>query len=196
MSDPNTSAEAQGAGTKTLAELDHPMNYTNSAFKEQRPATAEERQAYLYDRRMIEDLISEYNYRVDASLAKTPNYGDLNKLFTDDAEVTFPSRGKYQGNTGLGEWLMSPVSAFHRMSVSEVCLQHVDQGLTLTISICPQTTASSSSPAMWHMGAPRGSRRRDSMQQTLVRDSSQVAIIIGRFARLTRSGRSRSFFST
>lgn len=76
---------------------------------------AEERQAYLYDRRMMEDLISEYNYKIDASLAKTPNYGDLNKLFTDDAEVTFP-RGKYQGNTGLAEWLLSPVSTFHRMS--------------------------------------------------------------------------------
>ncbi|KAI7774456.1 hypothetical protein LA080_008322 [Diaporthe eres] len=115
MSDSNTSAEVQRAGTKTLAELNHPMNYTNPAFKEQRPVNAEERQAYLYDRRMMEDLISEYNYRIDASLAKTPNYGDLNKLFTDDAEVTFP-RGKYQGNTGLAEWLLSPVSTFHRMS--------------------------------------------------------------------------------
>lgn len=96
------------------------MNYAKSAFREQKPADAEERQAYLYNRRMIEDLISEYTYRVDASLAKTSMYGDLNKLFTDDAAVTFP-RGKYQGNAGLGEWLLSPVSALHRMSVSEVC---------------------------------------------------------------------------
>lgn len=120
MSDSNTSTEVQGASTKTLAELNHPMNYTNLAFKEQRPANAEERQAYVYDRRMIEDLISEYTYRVDASLAKGPSYGALDKLFTEDADVTFP-RGKYQGNAGLGEWLLSPVSAFHRMSVSEVC---------------------------------------------------------------------------
>lgn len=96
------------------------MNYTNSVFREQRPANAEERQAYLYDRRMIEDLISEYNYRVDASLVKTDNNGVLDNLFTDDAEVIFP-RGKYQGNVELGEWLLSPVSAFHRMSVSEGC---------------------------------------------------------------------------
>lgn len=144
---------------------------------------------------MIEDLISEYNYRVDASLAKTPNYGDLNKLFTEDAEVTFP-RGKYQGNAGVAEWLLSPVSTFHRMSVSESCPWHVDQRLKLAISICPQTTASSLSPAMCRMGAPRGSRRRDPMQQTLARDSLQVAIITGRFARSTRNGRSRTFSST
>lgn len=195
MSDSNTSAEVQRAGTKTLAELNHPMSYTNTAFKEQRPTNAEERQGYLYDRRMIEDLISEYNYRVDASLAKTTNYGDLNKLFTVDAEVTFP-RGKYQGNAGLAEWLLSPVSTFHRMSVSENCHWHVDQRLTLTSSTCPRTTASSLSPALWRMGAPRGSRRRDPMQQTLVRDSLQVAIITGRFAKSTRSGRSRTFSST
>lgn len=117
MSDSGTSAEAQGAGVKTLARLDHPMNYTKSTFEEQRPKNAEERQAYLYDRRMMEDLISEYTYRVDASLTDTSNYGALNKLFTDDAEVIF-SRGKYQGNAGLGEWLLAPVSALHRMSVS------------------------------------------------------------------------------
>lgn len=117
MSDSRTSAEAQGADAKTLAKLDHPMNYTNSTFKEQRPINAEELQAYLYDRRMMEDLISEYTYRVDASLIDTSNYGALNKLFTDDAEVIFP-RGKYQGNAGLAEWLLAPVSELQRMSVS------------------------------------------------------------------------------
>ncbi|KAK2613935.1 hypothetical protein N8I77_000802 [Diaporthe amygdali] len=107
--------EIEETDARGLAELSHPMNYTNLAFEEQKPANAEERQAYLYDRKIIEDLISEYNYRVDASLAKTPNYGALDKLFTHDAEVTFP-RGKYQGNAGLGEWLMSPFSALHRMA--------------------------------------------------------------------------------
>lgn len=122
MSDSNSSAEAHaGEGARTLDELDHPMNYTNSAFIEQRPANAEERQAYLYDRRMIEDVISEYNYRVDVSLIKNRTYKSLDDLFTDDAEVVFP-QGKHQGNAGLGEWLLSPVSALHRMSVSEACL--------------------------------------------------------------------------
>lgn len=126
MSDYNTSAQGHGADAKTLAELDHPMNYTKSTFTEQRPKNGEERQAYLYDRRMIEDLISEYAYRVDASLANTANYETLNKLFTDDVQVVFP-RGKYQGNAGMGEWLLAPVSALHRMSVSELCLCYVDQ---------------------------------------------------------------------
>lgn len=117
MSDSSTFAEAQGADAKTLAKLDHPMNYTNSVFREQKPANAEECQAYLYERRMVEDLISEYNYRIDASLTDTANCGALNKFFTDDAEVVFP-RGKYHGNAGLGEWLMAPVSALQRMSVS------------------------------------------------------------------------------
>lgn len=118
MSDSNTSAERQGADAKTLTGLDHPVHHTNSVFREKRPANAEERQAYLYDRRMLEDLISEYTYRVDASLANTANYENLNKLFTNDAEVVFP-RGKYQSNAGLGEWLLAPVSALHRMSVSK-----------------------------------------------------------------------------
>lgn len=119
-------AEAQGGGARGLAELDHPMNYTNSDFVEKGPANAEERQAYLYDRRMIEDLISEYNYMVDAGLIKTRTYEILDDFFTSDAEVVFP-RGKRQGSTGLGEWLLSPVSAFHRMSVGEAYLWHVER---------------------------------------------------------------------
>lgn len=94
------------------------MHHTNLVFREKRPTDTEEQQAYLYDRRMLEDLISEYTYRVDASLANTVNYETLNKLFTNDAEVVFP-RGKYQGSAGMGEWLLAPVSAFHRMSVSK-----------------------------------------------------------------------------
>lgn len=135
MPDSSSSGEAQEADAKALAELDHPLHYINSTFKEQRPTNPDERQAYLYDRRMIEDLISEYNYRVDSSLAKSPDYGVLDSLFIDDAVVAFP-HGKHLGNAGLGEWLLSPVSAFHRMSVSEplsllryliidTCLQHL-----------------------------------------------------------------------
>lgn len=121
MTHSNSNAEAQGGGARALAELDHPLNYTNSAFVEKGPANAEERQAYLYDRRMIEDLISEYNYMVDAGLTKTRTYDTLDNFFTSDAEVVFP-RGKRQGNTGLGKWLLSPVSTFHRMSVGEAYL--------------------------------------------------------------------------
>lgn len=118
MTDSGSSTEAQGGVARALAALDHPLNYTSSAFIEQKPANAEERQAYLYDRTIIEDLISDYNYGVDAGMVKTHSHKTLDSLFTNDAEVVFP-HGKHQGNVGLGEWLLLPVSALHRMSVSE-----------------------------------------------------------------------------
>ncbi|KAL1879851.1 hypothetical protein Daus18300_001690 [Diaporthe australafricana] len=115
MSHSNTLAESQELAAKVLANLDHPMHYANTTFRELRPEHAGERQAYLYDRKVIEDLISEYNYLVDAGLTKNSNRGALDELFTADAEVVFP-RGKHQGNADLGEWLLSPVSALHRMT--------------------------------------------------------------------------------
>lgn len=195
MPDSSSSGEAQGADVKALAELDHPMHYTNSAFKEQRPTNSDERQAYLYDRRMIEDLISEYNYRVDSSLAKSPDYGVLGNLFADNAVVAFP-HGKHLGNAGLGEWLLSPVSAFHRMSVSEalslICCLRID----IVFSTCPRTTASSSNLILWRTGVRRGSQRRGFIQQMLVRSSSRAAITTGRSARSTRNGRYCTSFLT
>lgn len=118
MSHSNSITESQEPAAKVFADLDHPMHYANTTFRGLRPEYPDERQAYLYDRKLIEDLISEYNYLVDAGLTNNSNHGALNKLFTADSEVIFP-RGKYQGNAGLEEWLLSPVSAFHRMTVSE-----------------------------------------------------------------------------
>lgn len=147
MTDPGGSTEAPEGVARAFAALDHPMNYADSAFIEQRPANAEERQAYLYDRAIIEDLISDYNYGVDASVVKTHTHKTLDSLFTNDAEVVFP-HGKHQGNAGLGEWLLLPVSALHRISVSESYLWHVERQFTVVSSTYPQTTASNSNLAL------------------------------------------------
>lgn len=114
MSASNNLAESP----RVLQALDHPLNYTSSMFREVKPRNAEERLNYLYERRLIEDLLNEYSYRVDAMMVEPHDFKAYNNLFTDDCRVILHS-GKRQGSEGLGEWFLPSVSVFHRMTVSE-----------------------------------------------------------------------------
>lgn len=56
----------EGADRPALLAIEHPLSYTKAPFVGLKPKTDEERVKYLYEHKLIEDLMHEYSYSIDA----------------------------------------------------------------------------------------------------------------------------------
>jgi hypothetical protein len=98
-----------------LLAVKHPLNHTQS-FSEVRPSSTEEKIQYLFERRMVEDLLNTYAYVLDTCMVKAEAADIWVDLFTEDCELTYPF-GTHHTKKGLAEWCLKAETRFKRMQV-------------------------------------------------------------------------------
>ncbi|KAK5311534.1 hypothetical protein LTR93_011687 [Exophiala xenobiotica] len=102
-----------------LLPVDHPLSYIHASKSTTAEPfvvakTLEQQTTYLYDHRLISDLLNEYTYRIDTCMVDPALVDRWVDLFTDDCKLTY-AFGGHVGKKGLGKWAMYAESRFHRM---------------------------------------------------------------------------------
>lgn len=92
----------------------------SAAYLLQQPSTLEEKNAYLYEKDRVIDVLHSYAYALDSCMVDSSLSSAWAALFTPNCEVTYPF-GTCAGREGLAKFAMKAELRFYRMMVGALC---------------------------------------------------------------------------
>ncbi|KIX05570.1 uncharacterized protein Z518_06442 [Rhinocladiella mackenziei CBS 650.93] len=124
-----------------MENIDHPLRDAKyDQFTEVKPQSTADKITYLYERRLIEDVLNHYAYLLDICKMDHHAAHAWASLFTEDCTLHLPA-GPRRGVPGLVEWCLSVGTKFKKMTHTSSNLVIIFESSSIAHARCAITAA-------------------------------------------------------